>query len=46
MFTVMVSGTDVEIPALVTVTKKLFVPPLVGVPVMAPVVERLRPAGN
>ena len=42
----MANVVEVEIPALVTVTKKLLVPPLVGVPVTAPAEERLKPAGK
>ncbi len=40
------SVTEVEMSPLVTVTEKLLVPAVVGVPEIAPAVERLRPVGN
>jgi len=46
LLTAIDSVLEAEMPSLVTVIKKLLVPPLVGVPVMAPADERLRPAGN
>tara|TARA_Y100000588_G_C13964442_1_gene800166 strand:+ start:427 stop:579 length:153 start_codon:yes stop_codon:yes gene_type:complete len=38
--------TEAEMSPLVTVTEKLVVPLLVGVPDIAPADERLRPGGN
>ena len=43
---VMDSVLEVEAPPLVTVTSKLLVPAVVGVPVMAPADERSRPDGK